>query len=322
VVGFTLGGGLGWLGRKYGLAANNVEAVELVTPDGQLVRAHAEREQDLFWALRGGGGNFGVVTALELRLVPLSEAYAGILWWPIERGADVLHAWRDLTANGLPDELTTVGRFLRFPPIPEVPEEVRGKSFVVVEAIHLGDPAEADARLAPLRDLGPAMDTVETIPAQALGRIHMDPEEPTPGAGDGLALSELPAEAVDALVGVAGPEADSALISVEVRQLGGAFARAQPHHGALASVDAEFLLYAVGAAAGPEMAAATASQVDAVEDALAPWTAPLMPLNFADRGREPWRLWNDEAYERLRAIKERVDPSGTMRANHPLVADA
>jgi FAD/FMN-containing dehydrogenase len=322
VVGYTLGGGLGWLGRKHGLATNNVEAAELVTADGQLVRANDQNERDLFWALRGGGGNFGVVTALEVRLVPLAEAYAGILWWPIERGGEVLQTWRELTEGVVPDELTTVGRFLRVPPFPEVPEEIRGKSFVVVEAIHLGDPAEADALLAPLRDLGPAMDTMQTIPAQALGQVHMDPEQPTPGAGDGLVLSALPPEAVDELVRAAGADSDSELISVEVRQLGGAFARSNPDDGALTSIDAEFLLFAVGMAASPEQASATAAQVDAVQEALASWAAPYMTMNFAGRRTDPRTLWRQEVYDRLRAVKERVDPSGMIRANCPLIADA
>ena len=121
-----------------------MRAFELVTADGQLVRADRDNEPDLFWALRGGGGSFGVVTAVELELFPIQRAYAGVLFYPIERGGEVLHAWRELTqSDRLPDELTTVGRFLRLPPIPDIPEPVRGKSFVIVEAYHIGDPAEA-----------------------------------------------------------------------------------------------------------------------------------------------------------------------------------
>ena len=141
VVGYTLGGGLSFLGRKYGLAASQVQAIEVVTADGRLVRADHEHEPDLFWALRGGGGSFGVVTALEFGLFPLTEAYAGVLWYPIERGSEVLHAWSELTRSGLPDQLTTLGRFLRLPPLPEIPAEIRGKSFVIIEAFHVGDPA-------------------------------------------------------------------------------------------------------------------------------------------------------------------------------------
>jgi FAD/FMN-containing dehydrogenase len=121
MVGYTLGGGLSFLGRKYGLAASNVRAIELVTADGRLVRADREHEPDLFWALRGGGGSFGVVTAIEFGLFPVSQMYAGHLWYPIERGPEVLHAWAELTHGEVPDELTTVGRFLQFPPSPISP---------------------------------------------------------------------------------------------------------------------------------------------------------------------------------------------------------
>ena len=160
-----LGGGISFLGRKYGLSANHVRAIELVTADGQLVRADREHEQDLFWALRGGGGSFGVVTSIEVELLPVKQVCAGILWYPVERESEVLHTWRNLTQDErLPDDLTTIGRFLNFPSFPELPEEIRGKAFVVVEAIHVGDPAQADELLAPLRKLGPVDDTVATIP--------------------------------------------------------------------------------------------------------------------------------------------------------------
>jgi len=148
VAGYVLGGGISFLGRKYGLSANHVCPIELVTADGRLVRADFEHEQDLFWALRGG--SFGIVTAIEVELFPVKEVYAGILWYPVERESEVLHAWRNLTlSERLPDDLTTIGRFLNFPSFPELPADIRGKSFVVVEAIHAGDPARADELLAP-----------------------------------------------------------------------------------------------------------------------------------------------------------------------------
>jgi hypothetical protein len=263
-----------------------VHAIELVTADGRHVRADREHESDLFWALRGGGGNFGVVTALEVELIPVREVHAGILWWPIERDQEVLHAWAELTRSEPPDELTTVGRYLRLPPLPEIPEPVRGKSFVVVEAIHLGEPAHCDELLAPLRALGPVMDTVETIPTPALSHLHMDPEHPVPGAGDGMLLESLPAEAIDELIRVSGAATPSPLLSVEVRHLGGELGRARPENGAFASVDAEYAVYAVGITPTPEAFAAVRASTDAVREALGPWEAEQMYLNFAEtRGR-------------------------------------
>jgi hypothetical protein len=166
VAGYTLGGGMSWLSRAYGLAANNVEAIELVTADGRPVRADAGTEPDLFWALRGGGGNFGVVTAIELRLFPITEVYAGLLWWPAGAASQVLQAWRELTQGGLPDEFTTTARLMNFPPIPDIPEQIRGRSFTVIDVIHLGAAAEADRLLAPLRALDPVRTQSRRSPCQ------------------------------------------------------------------------------------------------------------------------------------------------------------
>jgi hypothetical protein len=318
VAGYTLGGGMSFLGRRYGLAASNVLAIEVVTADGRLVRADHEHEPDLFWALRGGGGSFGVVTALEFRLFPLTHAYAGVLWYPIERGSEVLHTWGELTRGGPPDELTTVGRFLNLPPIPQIPEPVRGKSFVIVEAYHLGDPAEADRLLAPLRALGPVNDTIATVPTPVLSHLHMDPEEPAPGAGDGLMIDRLPGEAIDAFTAVAGPGAAFPLLSAEVRHLGGEFARPRPGNGALASIDAQYVLYAVGMTPVPELVAPVTAQVEAVKRALAPWAAGQMYLNFAETQRPAAPFWTAPASQRLRQIKADIDPGDVIRSNHPV----
>jgi FAD binding domain/Berberine and berberine like len=318
VVGYTLGGGFSWFGRKYGLAANSVHAVELVTADGRFVRADSEHDPDLFWALRGGGGTFGVVTALELRLVPVTEVYAGILWWPIERDHEVLHAWAELTRGELPDELTTVGRYLRLPPLPEIPEPVRGKSFVVVEAIHLGEPERADDLLAPLRALGPIMDTVGPMSVPALSRLHMDPEHPVPARGDGMLLETLPPEAIDGLVRAAGSASASPLVSLEVRQLGGELGRARPENGAFAAVAAGYALYAVGIAPTPAAAAAVTAHLEDLTAVMGPWATERVYLNFAETRRDPRRLWDESAYDRLRRIKAEVDPTNLIRSNHSL----
>jgi FAD binding domain/Berberine and berberine like len=318
VAGYTLGGGVSFLGRKYGLSASNVRAIEVVTADGQPRRADREHEPDLFWALRGGGGSFGIVTALELRLFPVTQLYAGILWYPIERGPDVLHAWRDLTRGTVPDELTTLGRFLRLPPIPELPAEIRGKSFALVEAFHLGDQAQADELLAPLRALRPVNDTIATITVPELLHVHMDPEQPAASLGDGLMLSRLPDQAIDALVSTAGRNAAFPLASVEVRHLGGELGRDRRDNGALASLQAPYLLYAAGITPTPDLAAPARAQIGAVEDALAPWMAAHMYLNFSETSRPRATLWTEPAYHRLRQIKARVDPDDVIRSNHPV----
>src|SRR5262249_54041845 len=157
-----LGGGLGWLGRKYGLAANSVLAAEVVTADGRAVRVDRDHEPELFWAVRGGGGGFGVVTALEFRLYSVRTLYAGDLFWPIERAGEVLHAWRTWVES-VPDEMTSLGRLLHMPPLPQIPEPFRGRSFVSVESAYLGDEAHGRELLEPLRGLAPEIDTVATI---------------------------------------------------------------------------------------------------------------------------------------------------------------
>ena len=316
VVGYTIGGGMSWLGRAYGLAANNVEAIEVVTADGRLVRADACTEPDLFWALRGGGGSFGVVTAIELRLFPITEVYAGLLWWPADAASPVLQAWRELTQGDLPDEFTSAARLVNFPMIPDIPEHLRGRSFVIVTVIHLGTPAEADALLAPLRALEPVTDTVQIIPANALGHVHVDPEQPIASVGDGLMLASLPAEAIETLVHVAGP--DTLLLAAELIHVGGEMKRARPAGGALPAIDADYALVATGLAPCPPAVSAVARSVAAAQTAMRPWAARQMYLNLACTSRDPASFWSAEAYDRLRRIKAAVDPDNLIRSNHPV----
>ena len=317
VVGYTLGGGISWLSRRYGLAANSVTAIELVNAEGESVRADADQNADLFWALRGGGGSFGVVTALEFALYPITDVHAGVLFFPLERGAEVLRAWRRWV-DTVPDEVTSVGRFLQFPPVPALPEHLRGQSFAVIEAASLLGQDASDELLRPLRELGPRLDTFATIPAHALDRLHMDPEHPVPGAGDGMVLSDLNDAAIDALVQTAGAGSHSPLFSVELRHAGGALARKVPGGGAVSSVNGRFLLFAVGMAPTPEAGTAVKAQVELVQNALAPWDAGRAYSNFATKRERGERLFGDLTYRRLQTVKATVDPDDVFRSNHPV----
>jgi FAD/FMN-containing dehydrogenase len=319
VVGYTLGGGIGWLARRYGLACSSVVAVDAVTADGRIVRADADSEPDLFWALRGGGGSFAIVTALEFALYPVAEIYAGALLWPLEQAGDVLHAWRGLAAAA-PDELTSLGRLMQFPPIPDVPEPFRGRAFALVEAAYLGPEAEGAALLQPLRGLGPEMDTLATIPVDRLSELHMDPPQPVPFAGDGMLLSDLPTGAVDALVGVAGAGSGSPLLSVEVRHLGGALANASATNGALPSIDAAFALYAVGIAMDARVKAAVQTHAAELRDELAAWSAGRSFMNFTERRTDPSELFDPATYARLRRVKAEYDPDAVIRGNYSISA--
>jgi hypothetical protein len=194
------------------------------------IRVDAENEPDLFWALRGGGGSFGVVTALEFDLLPLPEIFAGALLFPAEQASEVLQGWREWT-SGMPEEMTSVGRLMNFPPIPEVPESVRGKSLAVLEVIYCGDPADGEELVAPLRNLGSAgMDTIQAQPPAGIAELHMDPPSPVPYTSESLLTHDLPASAIDSLVEAVGPGSGSQLASVELRHGGGALSR---HHRAL-----------------------------------------------------------------------------------------
>jgi FAD/FMN-containing dehydrogenase len=317
VTGYTLGGGMGWLARRYGLAANSVTAVEIVTPDGRLVRADADHEADIFWAVRGGGGSLGVVTALEMTLYPVSELYAGALFFPIERAFEVLHAWRRWT-DTVPDQLTSLGRVLRMPPSDDVPQPMRGRAFVLVEAAYLGDVQSGAALIRPLRALGPELDTFTAIQAPALQQLHMDPESPVPGAGDGAFLAALPANAIDTLLALVGPRAQTPLQSVEIRHLGGALAREALGSGAQPKIDAQYVLFAVGIAPTPELAEAARTDARALKDALAPWHAGYDYYNFVETPAEAEVVLPPESYERLRRIKAAYDPDQAIISAHPV----
>jgi FAD/FMN-containing dehydrogenase len=316
VVGYTLGGGLGWLARRYGLSANSVASVEIVTPDGRLLNVDSRHEPDLFWALCGGGGSVGVVTAIEIKLYPVRDVFAGALFFPLERASEVLHAWRVWTET-VPDEVTSVGRMLQFPPIPEVPEPLRGNSFAVIEAAYLGDEFEGSEIIRPLRELGPAMDTFAMIPAPALQQLHMDPPDPVPYEGDGMFLAEAPAGAIDALVATAGPGSNSPLLSVEFRHLGGALAHG-PADAAQGRIEAKYAMFGVGMAMTPEMGEAVASHIRVIKDTLAPWRAEFDYYNFVESQAGADEVLPADSYRRLRAIKAKYDPTQMIVSAHPV----
>jgi hypothetical protein len=316
VVGYSLGGGLGWLARRHGLACNSVLAADVVTADGRLLHVDAEHEPDLFWALRGGGGSLGIVTALELALYPVHELYAGVLYWPQERAAEILHAWRAWTA-GVPDSVTSVGRLLSLPSVPEIPEGLRGRSFVLVEAACLVAEEDGIELLRPLRELGPEIDTFAMLPPTELGALHMDPVDPAPAFVDGWLLGDLPPAAIDALVEAAGPGSGSPLLSVELRHLGGALADAAPEHGALGSLDAGFATVTISLVMN-ENGAALERHAAIVRSALAPWEAERNYPNFAERSFNLADFFPPATCERLVRVKAAYDPDDLILSTHPI----
>jgi FAD/FMN-containing dehydrogenase len=319
IAGYSLGGGVGWYARKLGLSTNSVLAIELVTADGRLRRVDHRNEPELFWALRGGGGNFGVVTALEVQLYAIPEVYAGILFFPWERSSEVLHAWLDWTRT-VPEEMTSVGRILQFPPLDELPEHLRGGRFAVVEGFYIGTEADGAELMAPLRALGPAMDTFAMTPPAGIAELHMDPPDPVPYTGEGMMLDGLDAVAIERFVRAAGPGSDSPLVSAEIRHLGGAIGRTGEGHGALAAIDAEFLTFSLGMVFDEETYRANRRQLQMVRHALTPYDTGRQYLNFTEEETDPATFYRPDAYRRLRAVKAAVDPGNVFRANHPIAA--
>jgi hypothetical protein len=322
VTGYTLGGGLSWLGRRYGFACNRVSAIELVTAAGEAKTVDAENDADLFWALRGGGGGYAIVTALHLDLVPVGELYAGALLFPAAVGADAVRGYRDWTQT-VPDEVTSIVRFLRPPPVPDVPEALRNVPLLTIDAACIGSQEEGERLIAPLREIGePIMDTFGQIPAAGLCRIHMDPEQPVPGLGHHGVVRELPDEAIDIFTGLAGPDSGSPLLLAELRHLGGALQRPADGGGALDKLDAEFLMFGIGMPMTPELGEAIVGHLDRLKEEMAPWASDGGYFNFAERPCDVDSILPAETCVRLGEVKRRWDPEGMIVANHALSLDA
>ena len=319
VVGSTIGGGIGWLSRRHGLACNAITEAELVTAEGEQVRANADENTDLFWALRGGGGDFGVVTALELELFPIATVYAGSLMFPAAHGVDVVPAYLDWLRT-IPDELSTGIRFLYLPPIPEVPEPLRGVPIVDVTGAFIGDAAEGAALLDPLRSLAePIIDGWAEIPAAGLSRINGDPEQPSPGVTHHVVVGDLTDGAAEAFIEVAGPDSGTPLLAVATRHLGGALSRPPAGAGALGRVEGEHVINGVGLAMQPDTVPALNTALDATIAAFEPWSNDVHYLNFADRPSDGSKGFDAKTWSRLLEVKKSMDPNGLFLAAHPVV---
>jgi hypothetical protein len=316
VTGYTLGGGLSWFGRKHGWACNRVSAIELVTADGEARTVDSASDPDLFWALRGGGGGYAIVTALHVELLPIAKVYAGSILFAAELTREGLRAYRDWTASA-PEEVGSMLRMMNLPPLPDVPEPIRGKRFLAIAAAVIGSEEEGKQAIAPLREIGePLMDTFGQIPASGLTRIAMDPEPPVPGLGHHGLLNELPDEALDAFYEVGGPESDSPLLLSEIRHLGGALARPAEGGGALDKLDAEFVMLGIGMVMDPQMKDPITGQLDRMSDAMKPWSAEGGYYNYAERPCGVESILPAATCERLSHVKRSWDPDDLIMANH------
>ncbi|MBF6439003.1 FAD-binding oxidoreductase [Nocardia cyriacigeorgica] len=313
VVGYVLGGGLGLLGRTYGYAADHVRAIELVTADGRVRTLRPGDE--LFGAVLGSGGNFGVVTALEVGLVPVTTVYGGQLMFDTAQVPRALEAWREWTTT-VPDTVTSTVAMLAFPDIPPVPQPLRGR-FVASIRIAIAGDAEAGERLvAPLRAIGtPLKDDLRRMPYTESHTIHSDPADPHAYAATNALLDDLTPEALQALLSVAGPDSGLGAV-IDIRHLGGALRTARED----LALDHREARYVVRAITMPEPGAGPVEPGAPVRAALAPWTIG-HSLNFlygagdvADEAQTRGG-YREETYRRLAALKAVYDPHNMFRFN-------
>ncbi|MCT1458215.1 FAD-binding oxidoreductase [Aestuariimicrobium sp. p3-SID1156] len=314
-IGFLLGGGIGWYSRRYGLGCNQLRSAQVVTASGDVVRCSDSENADLFWAVRGGGGSFGIVTSVELQLLPHVDVPAGMLAWDRSCAAEVVPAWVRWTGT-VPDTATTSLRLLTVPPLPEVPEPVRGRELVVIDGAILEDDRRAAELLEPLRALSPEIDTFARIPAPAVTRIHLDPEGPTPSVSDHALLTHLDDAAVEAFI-TAVPSG-SPLLAAELRHLGGALGEAPVGAGAVGSLAGQYALFTAAIAATPEMAAAGVEAGSVLVEAMQPWSTGRRFANFTNRPAPSESLYPVASWERLGAIRDQMDPDRLLVLSHPI----
>jgi FAD/FMN-containing dehydrogenase len=322
VVGYTLGGGIGWLARRYGLAADSVRSIDVVTADGVPRHTSPTENSDLFWGLLGGGGgSFGVVTAVEINLFPVATVYGGALMYPAGLVRDALRFYRDWVKT-VPDELTSSIAVFHFPSVPQVPEALRGKIVVMMRAVYVGDADEGAAVIQPWLDWQtPASNTFHELPFSEIGTVSSDPVNPTAGFGSNELLNDLSDEAIDVIVHHMNDSVNP-LPFTELRHAGGAIARVAPDANAIGNRNASFYFQIGGPTPTRQAYAAAESYVPRYKDAMRPYLAGGVYLNFMS-GHEATARVKDAylpaAYERLVALKAKYDPDNVFRFGYHLV---
>lgn len=318
VVGSSLGGGFGWLGRRFGLAAHAVRAADLVTADGRLRTISRDHHGDLFWAVPGGLSSLGVVTRLELALQPVPTVYAGNLYHRHERLPELLQFFAEWTPT-VSDDLTAAVTIRRFPPASTVPEPLRGRVLVSLRGAYSGDVRQGaqlidEARAA----LGPAeLDSFTSMPAARLAEVSADPVDPLPARSHHELLAALTPEAVDDLVALAGADSGWPLVMTEVRQLGGALGGPADLLHPMARTRAGYSLNAIGVTAGTVQEAVVRAHLATLARRMAPHATGDTYLNFLDLdGATPERVraaFTPADRSRLSTLKSHYDPADVFR---------
>lgn len=321
VAGYTLGGGLSpTLGRSHGYAADHVRSLDVVTADAELRHVDAESDPELFWALRGGKGNFGAVTVLEIALFPVSRLYGGGIYFPGERMTEVLRAWTAWHPN-TPETMISSFAALRLPPLPEIPEPLRGVFTVALRIAYTDTAEDGERMIAPLRAAAPAiLDTVADMPYTAVASIHNEPIEPLPYYERSIMLREFPAEAQDKLVELVGPESDTTMWIAELRALGGAWDREPAVPNAVATRGLPYVLLGVEVDPLSEEQRLKES-IAALLDGMAPWQGDRRLVNnlAPEEATDAVSIYGPARYERLAGAKKTYDPTNMFRLNHNVV---
>ena len=317
IAGFTLGGGIGWLMRAHGLTCDNLISADVVTADGELVHASADENQELFWGLRGGGGNFGVVTNFEYQLHPVGPVVmGGVAFYRGDRAEEILRFYRDYTRD-LPDEATTVLNLTTAPPAPFLPEEIHGKLIVALLGTYAGPVAEGERVFQPMRDLGdPVADLMGPLPYVAMQSL-LDPLYPAGGSNyfkSGY-LDEISDASIATMVeqhqSVASPMSE-----IHVHHFGGAVGRVADDATAFGNRSAEYVLNILGRTPDSTGFAEAVEWARGCYDALEPHTSGGTYTNFMSEGDDRLReAYGQEKFDRLVALKDRYDPTNLFRLN-------
>ena len=326
VGGFTLGGGYAWFSAKYGLTCDNLISADVVTADGKLVRASATENPELLWALKGGGGNFGVVTSFEFRLHELGPiVYGGLMGFRLEQAPELMRFWRDF-ADAAPDELATATAVLAAPPEEFVPAELHGKTVFGIIAAWAGDTAEGEEYLRPLLEHAtPVFNLMGELPYTAF-QAMIDPFAPSGllNYWKGLHLTGLPDEAIDAYIEHA-PQGFAPTTQAILFRHGGAVSRIDPGESAFRHRDAAYMYHPIGAWADPAGTDAHLEWVFRAGEAMEPWATGGVYLNFTtEREDDAVRAgYDDDAgWAKLVAVKDVWDPDNVFRFNHNIKPSA
>ncbi|RKH22536.1 FAD-binding oxidoreductase [Corallococcus praedator] len=312
VVGYVLGGGLGPLVRSHGISSDYVSGFTLVTGDGERVEASAEKNPDLFWALRGGKGGMGIVTEVRLRLVDLAMLYGGALFFAEEHIDAALRAWVQWT-EGADERVSTSAAVMRFPPFDVIPPPLRGRTLLTVRFAFPGSSEEGARLAAPLRAAAPVyMDMLGDLPASQIARIHSDPSDPMPTWTSGMMLTHVDQDFASALLRHAGAGVQSPFLMVEVRHLGAAASRDVEGGSAVGGRGANFVVGLVGVIP-PLFQTVMPAAEEGMRADLKPWLSPEMTINFMGKPRSAEHYdsaWPADTRAKLTEVRRKYDPHG------------